>query len=107
MCVNVFLCLGMCGSCACMIVLLHLTVLATAIRTVSGLLFQKRGIEVGSGSNVERDVRLVKLRCEASLMRTILIIPDKGEANSIIIASLLFHERMSVFFLKDTPVSVC
>lgn len=71
------------------------------------LAISKREIEVGSGKEAEGDASLVKLRCEVSLMSTILIIPDKGEANSIIIASLLFHERMSVSFNKDTSVSVC
>lgn len=61
---------------------------------------------MGSGEKAG-DVSLVKLRCEVSLMSTILIIPDKGEANSIIIASLLFHERMSVSSNEDTSVSVC
>lgn len=45
--VNVFVCLGMLGLCACVIVLVHLTVLATAIRTVSGLLFQKEKFKWG------------------------------------------------------------
>ena len=43
---GVFVCLGTCGSCTYVIVLVHLTVLATAIRSVSGLQFQKE-IEVG------------------------------------------------------------
>ena len=68
-----------------MIVLLHLTVLATAIRSVSGLQFQK---EIEVGKEGRKRCKPMKLICEVSLMGIILIIPDKGKGNSIIITFL-------------------
>lgn len=63
-----FVCIGMCGSFACVIALVHLTVLATAIRTISGLQFQKEKLKWGTVKEAERDVKPVKLKREASFM---------------------------------------
>lgn len=53
------------GSCACMIVLVHLTALATAIRTVSGLQFQKKKREIGVG-----DWEGARKRCKSVKLKT-------------------------------------
>lgn len=57
--------------------------------------FKKRNLS-GDWKEGRKRCEPEKLTCEASLMSTILITPDKGDANSIINSSLLFHERMSV-----------
>lgn len=93
-CVYVFVCLGMGESRTCVIVPLHLTVPATAIRTVSGLQFQKAELKYGREGR-KRCKTTVKLKCEASFMRIILISQDKGKVDTKIFPSLLF------------PVTVC
>lgn len=89
----VLACPGKCVSCPCMIVLVHLTVLATAITTLSGLQFQREKLK-WEWKGRRKTSKLVKFRCEESLMRIILIIPDEGNRNSSINLFFSLHNNL-------------
>lgn len=72
----------MCEFCACVTLLVHLTVLASAIMTISGPQFQKEKLKWDREGR-RKTCKPVKIRCEESLMRIILIIPDKRIASSL------------------------
>lgn len=90
---SVLACPGKCVSCPCMIVLVHLTVLATAITTLSGLQFQREKLK-WEWKGRRKTSKLVKFSCEESLMRIILIIPDEGNRKGTINLSFSLHNNL-------------